>query len=1051
MLLFDPLYLFFVLVLFAWVPGIIVGFALLYNTRMSSFEKLMISLVIGLFLPPLFSYLEYMVIGVHFSYDLAMINVGLTVLLGLILWGYRLYRGLKIDVNQIVQPFKSISSQKTKFSSFEDVKSTISTYSHSLAELTLIIILIMTLITRMASWGPIYFELDPYYYIYGGEQLLRLGELPAVDDTAWYPEVQTNHRSKPLLSYFNAHWYEYYTAGGEFEKYLYSTITSFYPPVAAVLLVFFMYLFIKEEYGPWYGVIAAFLTFTMPTLIIKMMSGTMEAQPLALAGLIFVLAMYSLMIKRKKIEYAILTGLGVLIIGLGATSLGLAVMVLSVYILLQGMINFITKQDMTTFIKHNIIILIFVILNDAVLSIFTKGMGLGFLLGSKILMFSGAIILIWILDYINKSKLLELTTFQRTAGMITVLLVALVLLITPLSNPIKKPLRSFLVTATYTQPLHRTIQEQQLTGTLLTQWLGPLGASLGLFDVITALPSFIIKALFALLNYVFAFIFDLPTLTQQVGMIMGLTPNLALTFLLLSLITIISEIWYRIYNKKYTEVSLPLLMGIYIFPVVYVGMNKVKYMVYAALGIIMATVIPIVGIARGICLFIDYLEKKNIEKFVEKKTVHLIMFAVLTIVALSTFIPFGQVFNQDTTPPLSYSLLLSSTMPKYWDNPMAVAEKFDELCSFNPEFCKYANPSPDMGINEQYDQVACFFSIIPNNEIMAGMISPVWRYAAAIRCSRINDYWIDLYQWMRKNTNPDDRITSWWDYGHWTNFFGDRKTVLRNEHASKHMIGMTAHAYLHGNERELWDYMKYFDSDYAVFDIDLIGSPNNMGGKYGALNYLGCAYANETNVLHLPGESYCEVNNLWDEVFIPEGQGEECEYSPGEKGIVAYGYNISEINDNGFKKGVRNLVKKYCLGKAEVKLNDNIQEIPALYSLNEKNDDGSLKLVRAFLIPEGKVKDSYGNVMDRYWLMFTKDKVWVVNNTLTSGWNDRTTEFYNSNLYKAFFLKQLDGFEKVYENKGLVVFKRLPQPPEGEPEIPAPTEPFPHPWKATYK
>ena len=90
-------------------------------------------------------------------------------------------------------------------------------------------------------------------------------------------------------------------------------------------------------------------------------------------------------------------------------------------------------------------------------------------------------------------------------------------------------------------------------------------------------------------------------------------------------------------------------------------------------------------------------------------------------------------------------------------------------------------------------------------------------------------------------------------------------------------------------------------------------------------------------------------------------------------------------------------------------------------------------------------------VFNRYWLMFTHDKVWVVNNTLTSGWEDRTTKFYDSNFYKAFFLKQLDGFEKVYENKGVVVFKRLPEPPNGTPEIPAPAKPFPNPHIPTYK
>jgi len=669
-------------------------------------------------------------------------------------------------------------------------------------------------------------------------------------------------------------------------------------------------------------------------------------------------------------------------------------------------------------------------------------------------MLGGATVLCIMLDNLNKFKQLDIfsnSMISRGLTVLGILSIGFMLFLTPLANPVKQPLRSFLASATYTAPLTRTIQEQQLTGSLLTQWLGPLGSSLGPIDIITAIPSLIVKFSLAILNKMIAIMFNLPALEQQIGMILKLNPSLTLTFLLLAFITLVSEIIYRIYKGKTTEVSIPLLMGIYIFPVAFIGINKVKYMVYAAIGFVIATIIPFIGMARGINLLLKNIETDKIGWFVEKSFVHSVMFAILAAIALSTFLPLPTLFSQNVTPPLSYSLLISSPMPKYGDNPFAVAPKFNELCIANLAYCGYSNPNPNMDINQQYDQNACFLSIIPNNELLSGNISMAWRYAASLRCSRIQDYWIDTYNWMEDNTPLDARITSWWDYGHWTNYFGDRKTVLRNEHASHHMIGMTAHSYLHGNERELWDYMNYFDSDYAMFDIDLIGSSNNMGGKYGALNYLGCAYANKTNVLKYPGESYCELNNLWDEIFVPQQGGEMCEYAPGEKGIIAYGYNTTKITQNGFDAGERTFSKKYCIGKADVNMGNNITEINAVYSFDKKNDDGSLKLVRGFLIPEQQIKDQSGMVFNRYWLMFTHDKVWVVNNTLTSGWEDRTTKFYDSNFYKAFFLKQLDGFEKVYENKGVVVFKRLPEPPNGTPEIPAPAKPFPNPHIPTYK
>jgi hypothetical protein len=47
------------------------------------------------------------------------------------------------------------------------------------------------------------------------------------------------------------------------------------------------------------------------------------------------------------------------------------------------------------------------------------------------------------------------------------------------------------------------------------------------------------------------------------------------------------------------------------------------------------------------------------------------------------------------------------------------------------------------------------------------------------------------------------------------------------------------------------------------------------------------------------------------------------------------------------------------------------------------------------------------------------------NNTITiNNWENRVESFYDSNLYKAFILDELEGFEKVYDNGNVKIFKK---------------------------
>ena len=178
MLLFDPLFFFSVIGLYAFIPGLLVGIGLLWDSKLNIFEKAVISLFIGLFLPPALSLFENMA-GIDYSYNIAMINVALTAVIGILLIVYRLYRHGFGNIKTIFDNFLSeVHMLATGFStakSLSEFKNHIFKWSHLIVLTFLFAIMALTLVSRMATWGPIYFELDPYYYIFGGRQLLEFG------------------------------------------------------------------------------------------------------------------------------------------------------------------------------------------------------------------------------------------------------------------------------------------------------------------------------------------------------------------------------------------------------------------------------------------------------------------------------------------------------------------------------------------------------------------------------------------------------------------------------------------------------------------------------------------------------------------------------------------------------------------------------------------------------------------------------------------------------------------------------------------------------------
>ncbi|MBI4406433.1 hypothetical protein HY571_00800, partial [Candidatus Micrarchaeota archaeon] len=117
--------------------------------------------------------------------------------------------------------------------------------------------------------------------------------------------------------------------------------------------------------------------------------------------------------------------------------------------------------------------------------------------------------------------------------------------------------------------------------------------------------------------------------------------------------------------------------------------------------------------------------------------------------------------------------------------------------------------------------------------------------AASLGFSKISDDWLLAMQWLRSNANynspelqatcrqvhgHDCRVMSWWDYGHWTVFLGESKTVLDPGNSYPNFNQEVAYGFV-DNQSAFLTSMGYHQASHVLVDFQLIE-------KWGALVFL---------------------------------------------------------------------------------------------------------------------------------------------------------------------------------------------------------------------
>ncbi len=857
--------------------------------------------------------------------------------------------------------------------------------------LGLILLLVLSFMVRFQSFSPVYQELDPYFYAYGAYQLTSLGYVPLRDTTAWYPLVNASHRVVPLIEYMEAEWLSFCEVINKlnYSPYLLSAISNYYPPIAASLMFFFVYLlFSRFTNHKLFGLLIGFVFAYTPVFISKMMSGVFEAQPYGFFAITAVLTTLYLAVKNKSKFFLFMATLFFIYSVLGSVSYIIVLyllIALSIVLFFLVIFNVKKEEEVHYFLKTVAIISLGGFFAKSLFSIWSHG-GLYYIIYE--LKYLVPILLYYFVEFSRKHGLNELIAKNKFVIVGFTVVALLFIFLSPLGSSLTHLAFQGLSVGQYNTPLERTIQEQQLTGKSFASYLGRWGTNFGvpILDQVTALVSYLVDFIHR------SIIISINKLTGTEIIPLEKVPNIA--FLLIFIFILYSfEYVYRVTNEGIKYVSsnpLMLIIGLVFYPIFLVGLAKAKYIIFFSYVFMLA----MSYVASRLWLKMDV-----IKDWLKSHDAVLIGKALFVLFLLF----YGNVINL-----YSYYMTSFAFKPKFSDNPKAFEDLMNNLCSLTQDqvICEHSTST----VSEQYNSKLCYVSRLGNDLLKGTKISPDKQMAAVMGCNFIAKPWIDSMEWIKDWSSEGARITSWWDYGHWINFFGLRNAVIRNEHSSLEMILNVAHAFVMGNETELRALMDKYYSKYVLIDREIVFGGNVFGGKFYALNYLACARDNLTSKEISQMHSQCEFDNLWETVVVGN---EPCIVSnvTGKKGVVVYRQKVNVVGNNPSYS----LEPYYCL--STTKLIDG-KEIPALYYLNKKTSVGDLVLNKGFLYPVDSNKGIYV-------VLYTKDKVWVENGEVKSGWEDRKGRFYDSVLYKGYVLGELEGFKKVYDDGYVKIFEKV--------------------------
>ncbi|MGC8648965.1 MAG: hypothetical protein ACP5UN_01965 [Candidatus Micrarchaeia archaeon] len=945
-----------------FIPGILIALALLKDTKLHIIEISIIGFIFGFMALPALTWVEaYLMNTIHFftfSLMLNYVNFILLTIFGIILC---IWQGVFKDFKK-----KFIIENKSSVPKW--------------AWVVLIIIFISVFITRFVNVqvSPTFFEFDPYFDMISTQYILTYGQQLQFDHAAW-PAISTgvNHRMEPLIPYVEAYWYDIANSLGPHLSSLSTTmlslVSSYYPPIAAVLLVFVIFMILYHEYDWRIGLIGAGLTATMPVIITTFIAGEQLLEPWGIFAMFFFIAAYMFAIKNTKSKrLAILAGIAFISNFIGAHYYTVTVAIFALYIIIQGVINFFKDKeiDKNFYIMNGIIILatiiffIFYYLYGSTLQNRTPtALGIPSPISYPLLALIFIAMLQYLPLYLKKyiAFLKEENLKAKALWFFIIMVLAIILILsTNIKNSVAKYLELSVRFTTPSSSLFMTVEEYIPTGLTYNFGAGGLGiiaASVGNFPLVLWV--------------------------------------VIVVSILLLIIKIIDE------NSKtsilYIAISVPLLLA---------GFSEVKYLPHFGVAYILLFSIMI----GELLMLVDKGFKfkfinKNINinenssnnySYIRSIILSIALFAISSILAVLylLYLYLGNTFKEKKYK--NYMLYTAILFVLLTGIVVGVTHSFP-----------YGESSSYIDISE-----STFIAFTtPQGPLWnANVCTAISNYSIGydLFCNQVPAYWLNAMAWIKNNVGPNaPRVLSWWDYGDWINWYGNSYAVLRGDNADPKEDYAVAAQYVLGSKdnytpQVLANYMNGNQTEYALFDEDLIG-------KWGALDFLGCVYVNETSyqyaieqgqaqnppVPYELGTSKCEQNHDPQYAFIP---------------LAVFESNTTNVSID-YYCSISNSTNQYAIAVLISGINQQNQTIACADLSSTSN--GGIQLytqkgakMNAFLLPLG-ISQLQGIPIVQYLVIYTPNGA---NGIIT----DAPTEFYLSNYYKAFFLGDLPGFTQVY-------------------------------------
>lgn len=691
---------------------------------------------------------------------------------------------------------------------------------------------------RAQTIGPAYYEFDPYYYDVMTQQIVTQGHVPRWDGMAWYPYV-TSHINPALMQYVEATWYSIYSTvmGMGFDVNTLATVAGVTTPVIGALMAFFAFFFVSAEYGRKFGFVAAALIATMPQLIQKFTAGGNEQQPWGIFAAFFFYAAYAAAVKRDSLRLALLAGIALATATLGSKQDILVYLVLAGYIGLQSLASFIRNNDLRRFAEINAIVALFGVASHTVLSVFS-GEPI-FDVGPELLGLLSAVFFALALLAVSKTA----KEWNRRMLLLGVLLAVFLVLVavTPIGSRMMGYVSTAIGYAKAPTPLGTTVAEETPTDP---------GIFAGSFGKYLANPQLFFAA--AALAMLYA---------------------------------------------AFRGSRLALFYALAIFPVSYIGLNKVKYTLHLGYALAVAVSILFGEIAVVLAGFLKEPRDR--------------LYAGYAVFAVAGVI-----------------VLLQATVP------------FE-------------------------------------SHLLDGL-----RMTTLTGAYGGNAGWVDALEWMKNNVGEQERVLFWWDYGHWTNFFAQKKAVTRNDNGVPEMDLEVADAFVGNDSAKLIAYMRNHKARYVLFDFELIR-------KWGALVFLSCVQNMEIlDWQKGPGSSKdCEISHYFEFISL-QGPDANCPSDAQQRAGSSFG-------------------GAYCIGQDRAYAYEVAQTPRGLAATG--------KLLPLSLESRYLVRQS-----DTNFINLNPDLSWLKD---ASGKAYLQSKLAGAMFVQGFFARSIPGLELAYENDLVRVYK----------------------------